>query len=366
MRRIGTSLLTAAVLTLILSGCGGDTASTSEAEVSVSEEEAAVVEEEISESEEEAPAAEKETSAEEGEDSVTFDELISVGVINSDPGESGYRFAVDREMKTVFTEENGYSASFDYHEKSDGQLAAARQFIQNGVDYLLLSVSDAANWNSVLMDAQDAGVRVILFDRVIDVDENLYEAAIISDAKKEGEDAVAWLKSQGLSEYNVVHLQGIVGSTEQKGRTDALDAQVKANGQWKIVARRTAEWSADKAQEIVRSVIDSGESFNVIYAENDEMARGAVAALDEAGISHGVDGKIMVISFGGNKWALKELLLQNWNYDGQCSPLQASYIDSVIKTIESRDSLAEKNIFVDEKGFDATTITAEDIELYGI
>lgn len=366
MRRKGKSLLAAAAITLILSGCGGDTLPVSDTEVSApAEGEISAAEEETSELEEEA-SAEEETPEAGGENAAAFDELISVGVINSAPGESGYRFAVDGEMKTVFTEENGYSASFVYEESSDGQLAAARQFIQDGVDYLLLSVEEAADWNSVLMDAQDAGVHVILFDSVIDVDESLYEAAVISDAKKEGEDAVAWLKSQGLSEYNIVHLQGVRGSVEQKGRTEALDAQVAESGQWKIVARRTAEWSADKAQEIVQSVIDSGESFNVIYAENDEMAKGAVAALDAAEISHGVDGKIVVVGFGGNKWALKELLLQNWNYDGQCSPSQASYIDSAIKAIESGDALAEKIIVMDEKGFDATTITAEDIELYGI
>lgn len=372
MKRKEKSLLAAAVITLILSGCGSDTLSTSETKDSApAEGEASAAEDEAPEPEEETPAAEngtftEEASAEEGEDFVTADELVSVGVINSDPGESGYHLAVDGEMKAVFTEENGYSASFVYHEKTDEQLAAAKQFIQDGVDYLLLSVSDAADWSSVLMDAQDAGIPVILFDRIIGVDESLYEAAVISDAEKEGEAAVAWLKEQGLSEYNIVHLQGIMGSEEQKGRTGALDAQVKADGKWKLVARRTAEWSEDKAQEIVQSVIESGEPFNVIYAENDDMAKGAVAALDEAGISHGVDGEIMVISFGGNKWALEELLLQNWNYDGQCSPFQASYIDSVIKTIESGGILAEKNIVMDEKGFDADIITAEDIELYGI
>ena len=112
--------------------------------------------------------------------------------------------------------------------------------------------------------------------------------------------------------------------------------------------------------------IDSGESFNVIYAENDDMAKGAVAALDKANISHGVGKDVIVMGFDCNKWALEELLAQNWNYDGQCNPFQSSYIDDVIKTLQSGGTPAEKTIIMDEKGFDATTITQEDVDNYGI
>ncbi len=96
------------------------------------------------------------------------------------------------------------------------------------------------------------------------------------------------------------------------------------------------------------------------------MARGAVAALDSANISHGVDGDVIIMGFDCNKWALQELLDGNWNYDGQCNPFQSSYINDIIKTLESGGSLSEKTIIMDEKGFDATTITAEDVENYGI
>ena len=70
--------------------------------------------------------------------------------------------------------------------------------------------------------------------------------------------------------------------------------------------------------------------------------------------------------FDCNKWALEELLAQNWNYDGQCNPFQASYIDEVIKKVESGEEITEKTIILEEKGFDATTITEEDVEKYGI
>jgi ABC-type sugar transport system, periplasmic component len=291
--------------------------------------------------------------------------LITVGIINNDPNESGYRTANDKDLKEMFTEENGYDASFAYSLKNDEQITAAQKFIQDGVDYLLLSAADTAGWDSVLQDAQDAGTRVILFDRTIDADESLYAASIVSDMEKEGETAVNWLKDQGLDAYNIIHIQGVMGSAAQKGRSGAVDAAAASDG-WNIITQQTAEWNAEKAQQIVQSVIDSGESFNVIYAENDDMAKGAAAALDKANISHGVDKDVIIMGFDCNKWALEELLAGNWNYNGQCNPFQASYIDEVIKTLEGGDEPAQKTIVMDEKGFDATTITEDDVEKYGI
>lgn len=293
-------------------------------------------------------------------------ELIKVGIINNDPNESGYRTANDADMKAMFTKENGYDASFAYSLKNDEQITAAQKFIQDEVDYLLLSAADTSGWDSVLKDAQDAGIGVILFDRTIDASEDLYLASIVSDMNKEGETAVNWLADQGLDEYNVIHIQGVMGSAAQQGRTGALDTKVAANNSWNLITQQTAEWNSEKAQQIVQSVIDSGSKFNVIYAENDDMAKGAVAALDKANISHGVGKDVIVMGFDCNKWALQELLDQNWNYDGQCNPFQAAYIDEIIKKVQNGETLTEKTIIMDEKGFDATTITAEDVEKYGI
>ena len=294
------------------------------------------------------------------------DGLIKVGIINNDPNESGYRTANDSDLKAKFTKENGYDASFAYSLKNDEQIQYAQTFIQDDVDYLLLSAADTAGWDSVLKDAQDAGVKVILFDRTIDADSSLYEASIVSDMAKEGQTAVDWLAGQGLSEYKVIHIQGVMGSAAQQGRSGALDSKVAAESNWSIVKQQTAEWNAEKAQQIVQSVIDAGTAFNVIYAENDDMAKGAVAALDAAGISHGVGKDVVVMGFDCNKWALEELLAQNWNYDGQCNPFQASYIDDIIKTLEGGGTLSQKTIIMDEKGFDASTITQEDVDNYGI
>ena len=289
------------------------------------------------------------------------DGTIKIGVINNPPSESGYRAANVKDFETVFTAAKGYDVKTFYSLKNDEQLNAATQFIADGVDYILLSAAATDGWESTLKKAQKAGIKVFLFDRMINVADDLYEAAVVSDMAKEGDTAVSWLKSQNLPEYNVIHIQGAMGSDAQIGRTGALDKEFAA-GTMKKVAQQTATWDEAEAKKIVESVINSGDKFNVIYAENDGMAKGAVAALDEAGITHGVNGDVVVMGFDCNKWALRELLSGSWNYDGQCSPFQASIIENMIKT----GNVPSKKIINEEKGFDAKTLTQSDIDTYGL
>jgi simple sugar transport system substrate-binding protein len=290
---------------------------------------------------------------------------ITVGIINNPPSESGYRTANDKDFKAVFTSANGYDASFSYSDKLEEQLVAFNQFVTNGADYILLSAAATDGWDDALKSAQKAGVKVFLFDRMISASNSLYEAAVVSDMAQEGKTAAGWLKNQNLGEYNVIHIQGVMGSDAQIGRTAALDAEFAA-GTMKKIIQQTGNWSADEGKAIVQSVINAGTKFNVIYAENDDMAKGAVAALDAAGITHGVNGDVIVMGFDCNKWALRELLAGNWNYDGQCSPFQASVVDGMIKALGNGQAPAQKKIIYEEKGFDAKTITQADVDKYGL
>jgi simple sugar transport system substrate-binding protein len=290
------------------------------------------------------------------------DKKIKVGVVNNPPSESGYREANVKDMESVFSAANGYELKTSYSLKNDDQLQAAQGFITEGVDYLLISAAETTGWDEVLKKAKEAGIKVFLFDRMINVSEDLYEAAVVSDMAKEGETAVNWLLSQNLSEYNVIHIQGAMGSDAQIGRTGALDAQFNS-GKMNKVVQQTATWDEAEAKKIVESVINSKADFNVIYAENDGMAKGAVAALDEAGITHGVDGKVIVMGFDCNRWALRELLAGKWNYDGQCSPFQAQIISDII---QGKKSVTSKKIINEEKGFDAKALTQADIDTYGL
>ncbi len=297
---------------------------------------------------------------------------IKVGIINLDPAESGYRQANVNDMKATFTKENGYDATFVTAPTADKQLDAARGFITDKVKYILVSAADADGWDEVLKEAKNAGIGVFLFDRMVNASPDLYTAAVVSDMNKEGDTAVAWLESLKLDEYKILHIKGQLGSAAQLGRSGALETKCNAEANWTIVREGTGgdSWDPEEARKIAQAAIDAGEEFNVIYAENDGMANGAVEALDAKGITHGVNGDVIVMGFDCNAWALEKLLAGEWNYDGQCSPFQAALIDQMIKKLEKGEKIEGLNelgqIINEEKGFDAKTITKEDVEKYGL
>ena len=297
---------------------------------------------------------------------------IKVGIINLDPSESGYREANVKDLNETFTAENGYDATFVTVPTADKQLEAAKGFITDGVKYILVSAAETTGWDDVLQEAKDNGIGVFLFDRMIECDPELYTAAVVSDMRSEGVTAVEWLESLGLEEYNILHIQGQLGSAAQIGRSEPLQEKVAADDKWTMVREGTGgdSWDPEEARKIAQAAIDAGEKFNIVYAENDGMADGVVAALDAAGITHGVNGDVVIMGFDCNKWALRKLLAGEWNYDGQCSPFQAKLIDEMIKGLEEGkeiEGLNElKQIINVEKGFDAKTITEDDVNTYGL
>ena len=298
---------------------------------------------------------------------------IKVGIINLDPAESGYREANVKNLQEVFTAENGYDAKFATALDDKAQIEAINTFIQEEVSYILISPAADTGYNEALEAAKEAGVKVFIFDRALaDATPDLYVAAVVSDMRKEGETAVAWLESLGLDEYKVLHIQGQMGSAAQVGRSEPLQEKCAADEKWTMVRDGTGgdQWDPNEARTIAEAAINAGEDFNIVYAENDGMAAGVVAALDKAGIEHGVGKKVIVMGFDCNKWALKKLLDGEWNYDGQCSPFQAAVIDEMIKKLEAGEAIEGLNekgqIISEEKGFDATTITEDDINTYGL
>ncbi len=290
---------------------------------------------------------------------------FSVAIVGLPASESGYRAAIVADFDSVFTAANGYDASAFYSESNDEQLSAARQFVAAGTKYLLVCAAEDTGWDEALREAQAAGTRVFLFDRRLNIDESLYEAAVVPDYNHEGVAAVDWLLEQGLPEYNIVHLQAEPGSEEQTGRSAALDAAFNA-GRMNRVLQLASFLDDIEAGLIIDAAINAGDSFNVIYAENDALAQSAAASLDDAGVSHGIDGDVIIMSFGRSRYALEALLAGEWNYEGHFSPFQAPVIDSMIKTLEAGGSLPGKIAASMERGFDAATITQSDVDAYGL
>jgi simple sugar transport system substrate-binding protein len=283
-------------------------------------------------------------------------DLIKIGLVNADPNESGYRKANVESMTAALSKDNGFDVSIAYSErKVENQIAAAQQFINEGVKYLVISAEVSTGWDSVAQSAKEAGVKVIAFDRAIDMPDDVLVASTVSDMRAEGDKAVKWLEGKKLPAYNIIHIQGQMGTDAQVKRSAALADAAKANG-WNIVAQQTASWSEEDAKQVVQAVIDAKKPFNVIYAENDNMAAGAVAALDANGITHGKSGDVVIIGFDANQWALKEVLAGNWNLDVECNPLHGPLVAKIIKDLEAGKPV-EKVRYIEEEAFDCDTLT---------
>ncbi|MGB4471667.1 MAG: substrate-binding domain-containing protein, partial [Limnochordia bacterium] len=260
-------------------------------------------------------------------------DLIKVGIVNLPPEESGYRQANVEDMNRVFSRENGYDSRQTNTADVNEQMAAAMGYIRDGVDYLLISAAHASGWDDVLLAAKRAGVRVILFDRLIDTDPDNFEAALVSDMEYEGQLATDWILNNVPEPRNVILIRGQMGSAAEIGRSAPL-LKAAEEGKLNIVWDGTGgdTWSLEEARKVVEAAIAAGKDFNVIYAQNDGMAQGAVQALEAAGITHGKDGKVKIIGFDFNRFALRNVQAGYWDADIQCNPRQAGQIDQWIKS----------------------------------
>lgn len=286
---------------------------------------------------------------------------VTVGVVQTNANESDWRTANTKSFNEAFAAE-GWTLKMVYGEGDHAkQISQAQQLIQEEVDYLVVLGLQSAGWEDVAKAADKAGIPFIMADRKLDLDEKLYTAMVCSDFEAEGKKAVDWLKKQALSENNIVVLGGDTGSSAQIGRSKAIEEGAKANG-WNIVFNQNMKgWDETLAKQAVADLIAKGTKFNVVYAENDNMARGACAAMDAAGITYGKSGNVKVIAFDANKWALKNVLEGKFNLDVECNPLHGPRIVELIKKLEAKEKV-EKNAYVSEEMFDCATITQEIVD----
>lgn len=289
--------------------------------------------------------------------------LIKVGIVNLPPEESGYRQANVEAMNNVFSKANGYDAKQTNTGDNSEQIAAAKGYIRDGVNYLLISAANASGWDDVLKSAKKAGVKVILFDRAIKTDSSNYAAALLSDMAYEGNTAVDWVLKSVPKPINLILIRGQLGSAAEIGRSAAV-LKAEKEGKLTIAADGTGgdSWSLEEARKVVEAAIAAKKDFNVIYAENDGMAQGAVQALEAAGITHGKDGKVKIIGFDFNRFALRNVQAGYWDADMQCNPRQAAEISKWIKS----GKLPKGIVYQKELLFTTDTITDQDIENWGI
>lgn len=275
--------------------------------------------------------------------------------------ESDWRSANSESMKAAFTEENGYELIFDDgQQKQANQIMAIRTFIRQGVDYIVLAPVTEEGWDTVLQEAKDAGIPVIIVDRKVNVsDKSLFTCWIGSNFELEGKKAAEWLNQYAIakqiapSDLHIVNIQGTIGATPQIGRTKGLADAAEANG-WDLVAEVSGEFTQAKGREAMESLLKQYDNINVVYCENDNEALGAIKAIETAGKKVGSDiagGEIMVISFDGvNEEAIRYVLQDKITCIAECNPLHGPRVRNVIEQLEAGKT-PEKYSYVDEKIF---------------
>lgn len=276
--------------------------------------------------------------------------------------ESDWRTASTESAKKVFSPENGYELLFsDADNDSAVQLEAIRGFIQQGVDYIIVDPIVSTGWDSILTECEDAGIPVIVIDRTID-DSDKYVSWVGSDFKTEGLACGEWLKAyaaaKGISEINALVIEGSTGASATIGRTEGFKEVADREG-WTILDSQNGDFTEAGGQEVMESYCQSyAGQFNVVICQNDNEAYGAMTAMDAAGVSYGVDGDVIIVSFDSNKPAVEDVLNGDLNATFECNPMAAPTVDEVIKQLEAGET-PEKEIYMEESWFAAEDLVTE-------
>ncbi|MGW7330859.1 ABC transporter substrate-binding protein [Streptomyces sp. NPDC054840] len=255
--------------------------------------------------------------------------------------ESGWRTANTKSVQEA-AKKAGIELKFsDAQQKQENQIKAIRTFIQQKVDVIAFSPVVESGWDTVLKEAKDAGIPVILTDRAVDTkDTSLYKTFLGSDFVKEGKSAGEWLTSAYANEQgpvNIVELQGTTGSAPANDRKAGFADVIRADGKFKIVASQSGDFTRAKGKEVMQAFLKSQKDIDVLYAHNDDMALGAIQAIEESGKKPGTD--IKVISVDGIKDAFVAMTEGKINVVVECNPLLGDQLMELAKKVVAGESV---------------------------
>ncbi len=274
--------------------------------------------------------------------------------------ESDWRNASTESFRSVFTTENGdYLLYEDAQQKQENQLKAVRNFILQEVDYIVLDPIVETGWDTVLQEAKDANIPVILVDRQLEADSDLYTCWVGSDFKEEGRLAGKWLedylKRQGRAKekIRIVTLQGTPRSSAQLGRTEGFQEVLSSHKKWKMLDCQSGEFTQAKGQEVMEGFLQKYKDIDVVISENDNMTFGAVEAIETAGRTCGPKGDIIIISFDAVRTALQYMQEGRIHADFECNPMLGPFVSNIIRRLEAGEEV-EKVEYVQEQYFDSS------------
>ncbi len=276
--------------------------------------------------------------------------------------ESEWRTANSASIKAA-AKEAGITLKFaDAQQKQENQVKALRSYIAQKVDVIAFSPVVESGWDTVLKEAKAAGIPVILTDRAVKVaDPTLYVTFIGSDFVEEGRKAARWLLERAAktpnAALNIVELQGTVGSAPAIDRKKGFEEVIKDNAKLQIIRSQSGEFTRAKGKEVMESFLKQRDKkIDVLYAHNDDMAIGAIQAIEEAGLKPGVD--IVVISIDGVRGAFEAMKAGKLNVTVECNPLLGPQLMQLAKDVVAKKPV-EKRITVNEGVYPAEVAARE-------
>lgn len=271
--------------------------------------------------------------------------------------ESAWRTANTQSMKSE-AEKRGIELKFaDGQGKQENQIRAIRSFIAQRVDAIVLAPIVETGWDPVLREAKRAGIPVVLTDRTIQTaDESLYACFIGSDFYEEGRMAADWLAKKTGGKGSIVELQGTSGSAPANERRRAFaDALTKHPG-LKIIDSQSGDFRRSGGKEVMEAFLKKhGRAITVVYAHNDDMALGAVQAIQEAGRKPGTD--IIIVSIDAIKEAIQAVVDGKINCTVECNPLFGPKVYDTVTKLLAGEKVERKSFNKDEL-FDSTNAAA--------
>ncbi|VBB08118.1 Hypothetical protein LUCI_3383 [Lucifera butyrica] len=281
--------------------------------------------------------------------------------------ESEWRTANTESIKAA-AKEAGIELKFsDAQQKQENQIKAIRSFIQQKVDVIAFSPVVETGWDDVLKEAKAAKIPVILTDRAIKMSsgnaEDYYVTFMGSDFVEEGKRAAKWLvdyMKKDNEPVNVVELQGTVGSAPAIDRKKGFEEVLKDHPNYKIIKSQTGDFTRAKGKEVMEAFLKSaqaeGQKIDVLFAHNDDMAIGAIQAIEEAGLKPGKD--IVIVSIDGVKGAFEAMIAGKLNCTVECSPLLGPQLMEAAKDLMTGKQLP-KRILTKEGVFPAEVAAKE-------
>lgn len=274
--------------------------------------------------------------------------------------ESGWRTANTKSIQEA-AKAAGIELRFsDAQQKQENQIKAIRSFIQQKVDVIAFSPVVESGWDTVLKEAKDAGIPVILTDRAIDSpDTSLYVTFIGSDFVEEGRRAGRWVVEEFKDhegEVRIVELQGTTGSAPAIDRKAGFEEIISQDPKFKIIASQTADFTRAKGKEVMQAILKAHKDIDVLYAHNDDMALGAIQAIEAAGLKPGVD--IKIVSVDGIRDAFVAASEGKINFIVECNPLFGDQLMDLVKKVAAGEEVP-KRVQVEERTFTAEEAARE-------